>query len=67
MEFVMNEAVTVGADIARALIRAMGMQAENQDREHRGAAPAYTEKAFFDIIDEEGIGYNSVRINLYGS
>ncbi len=64
----MDERVaTVSADIARALIRAMGMQAENQDREHRGASPAYTEKAFVDIIDEEGIGYNSVRINLYGS
>jgi hypothetical protein len=68
MVIVMDEqVVTVHANIARALIRMAGMQAENQDRAHRGAAPAYTEQAFVNIIDDEQIGWNSVRITLYGS
>jgi hypothetical protein len=50
------ECVTVAADLTRALIRAMGMQAENQDRTNRGLS-----------IDSEGVGYNEVRRNLYGS
>jgi len=34
----------------RALIVAMGMQAENQIREHRGEAPAYDEDAFIGVL-----------------
>lgn len=43
-----------------ALIRAMGMQAENQQREHQGNAMAYDEAAFLKIIEEEGTHWNSI-------
>jgi hypothetical protein len=62
-----NEAVTVAANIARAMIQAMGMQAENKIREHRGEYPAYCECDFLRVIDAEGIGYNEIRRGLYGS
>ncbi len=46
--------------VANATIMAMGMQAENAHRERRNEAVAYDDKAFFDLIDEHGIGHNSV-------
>ena len=52
-------AAEIIAPSARAMIRAMGMCAENANREYRGEAPAYAEEAFLAII-EEGIGHNAV-------
>jgi hypothetical protein len=46
--------------IARATIRAMGMQAENQQRAARGESPAYGEEHFLKVIDEECAGWNSI-------
>jgi len=50
----------LNANVARALIRAMGYQAENLQRQHRGESMAYMEKDFSDLIELEGIGYNDV-------
>ena len=44
----------------QSLIKAMGMQAENKQREAQGLAPAYNEKAFLDIIEENGIHHNAI-------
>lgn len=44
----------------RALIRCAAMQTENAARAAAGAAPAYTEQNFYNLIDEEGLGYNTV-------
>jgi hypothetical protein len=52
--------VRVSAAVARALIRAMGMQAENQRRESRGEAQAHDEAAFEKLIYDEGIDWNSI-------
>lgn len=41
---------------ARAIVRAMGMQAENQGRVHRGEAVAYHEDAFLGVLKEEWLG-----------
>ena len=41
-----------------AMIRALGMQAENEQRKHRGESMAYDEEAFASIIGEFGIGWN---------
>jgi hypothetical protein len=49
----------LNAAVARAAIRAMGMQAENMIRYRRGEALAYDEAAFIGVIKEETIGYNS--------
>ncbi len=62
----MNENVAiVNASVARAMIRAMGMQAENKQREVTGNSMAYTEQAFNDIIIEEGIDWNTVCRQLF--
>jgi len=65
----MNEQkiIEVNARCTRAMIRAMGMLAENQSRAHQGYSMAYVEKDFMKIIDDEGIGHNQVIIELYNS
>lgn len=59
----MNDRLTaqlaqLNAAVARAQIRAMGMQAENESRQNRGESPAYVEEDFVRVIDDEGIGFN---------
>jgi hypothetical protein len=58
-----NIAIVEG-NIARAMIRAMAMQAENMQSSHRGDSMAYNERAFLALIDEESIGYNSIVMML---
>lgn len=48
------------AGAARAMIRAMGMTAENAVRRDQDLGPAYDEEAFLKLIVEEGIGDNDV-------
>ena len=43
-----------------AMVEAMGMAAENQQREHRGESIAYDEDAFAAIINKYGIHHNAV-------
>ena len=54
------------AAIARAMIQAMAMQAENQLRAHQGLAPAYTEASFVNLIELEGISHNQIIDTLQG-
>ena len=54
----------IHASATRAMIRAMGMLAENQQRGCNGDAPAYGEKDFTAIIDDEAIGWNTVMETL---
>lgn len=58
-----NETI-INASVARALILAMGMQAENLQREHRGESMAYVEIDFERLINQEGIGTNAVILFL---
>lgn len=58
-----NVAIVISSS-ARAMIEAMGMQAENKIREHRGEAMAYNEEAFDSIITANGIDWNSVMVLL---
>jgi len=59
--------VILNARVARALIRAMGYQAENLQRQHRGESMAYMEKDFSDLIELEDIGHNDVISLLSGA
>lgn len=43
-----------------AMITAMGMQAENKQREHLGQSVAYQEDSFQKVIIEHGIRTNDV-------
>ena len=54
------KAAMINARCAAAMIRAMGMQAENQNRSHRGENVAYWEDDFNRVIEEEGVGHNDV-------
>lgn len=42
------------------LVEAMGMQAENQNRIHRGESIAYDELAFQKLIERNGCHHNGV-------
>lgn len=50
------------ADIARALIEALGMHAENMQRQAVGASMAYVEESFIECINRNGLDVNSVII-----
>jgi len=58
-------AAIVNARCTTALIRAMGMQAENQIRQHRGEQMAYDQAAFETVYLEEGTHWNSVHKVLF--
>jgi len=60
-----EKAAIINARAATALIRAMGMQAENFIRQQRGHTIAYAEDAFTKVIEEEGIHWNSIHGVLY--
>jgi hypothetical protein len=56
---VLRGCALLNAAVARAAIRAMGMQAENMIRHKRGETMAYSEEAFLKILEDECIGTNS--------
>ena len=51
--YVVAMAACVNAEVA-------AMQAENQQRAHRGESLAYTEDAFAAVADKHGIHHNAV-------
>jgi len=53
-------AAYVNSQTACALIEMEGMKAENMQREFKGEAMAYDEKAFTDLITKYGIYSNAV-------
>lgn len=55
-----QEAAYVIAQSASAVIEAMGMAAENQQRAHQGASMAYVEDHFNALIEKYGIHHNEV-------
>jgi len=60
-----EKAAVINARAATALVRAMGMQAENLMRQQWGDSVAYAEDAFLKVIEEEGIHWNSIHGVLY--
>jgi DNA topoisomerase VI subunit A len=64
----MNEAERVAyiqGMIACATIRALGMQAENMQREKLDQSMAYVEKDFTALIEEYGIHHNAILSEFY--
>jgi cytochrome c-type biogenesis protein CcmH len=55
-----QKAAYVIAMAACAMAEIAGMQAENQNRAHRGESVAYTEDAFRAVIESNGIHHNAV-------
>lgn len=53
-----QQAAFIMAQAAAAMITAMGMAAENKQREIRGDSPAYVGHHFDDLIGQFGIGHN---------
>ena len=60
-----QNAAYVFSQSACALIEAMGMVAENKQREGLGHSMAYTEEAFDALINKYGIHHNAV-ITTFG-
>ena len=56
----------LNAQVACAMIQAMGMQAANQNRAHKGMEPCYLEQDFENVIANNGIGFNSAITTLQG-
>lgn len=59
-----NQSVVINAAVVSAMIKAMGMTAENEQRMWHGNSMAYDYDAFSALIDEEGIGHNAVMLAL---
>jgi hypothetical protein len=66
MSWEIAAAAAVNAAAARAVIKAMGMMAANQAQASRGQGPEFLQKDFDDLIDTEGLNYNTVTTTLRG-
>jgi len=55
-----QRAAYINAQVACAMIEAMGMQAENMHRENASGYVPYGEEAFDALIAKYGIDHNSV-------
>ena len=55
-----QKAAYVIANASAALIEAMGMAAENANRNQKGLAQAYGEGAFFNLIGNHDLHCNSI-------
>ena len=53
-------AAFINAATTRAVVRSLGMVAENEIRRCREEHPVYGESDFLRVIEEEGIGHNNV-------
>lgn len=60
-----EKAAVINARAATALIRAMGMQAQNLVKQQMGDVIPYREDAFIKVIEEEGVHWNSIHGVLY--
>ena len=56
----MDKVTFLNSQIACAMIEAMGMQAENEQRKMFGNSLAYVEDDFQRLIGKYGLGQNSV-------
>ena len=55
----------VQAQTTCAMVEAMGMQAENRQREIEGKSMAYTHEHFYALIEQYGIHHNSLVTRLH--
>jgi hypothetical protein len=54
-----ERAAYLSAQVACAMIEALGMMSENMQRQHRGESMAYTEEAFTRLQEQYPIGHNA--------
>jgi acyl-coenzyme A thioesterase PaaI-like protein len=59
-----QQAAFLISQAACAMIEAMGMQAENDQRKAVGHSMAYTEDAFVGVIEKYGIHHNAAILTL---
>jgi hypothetical protein len=60
-----QKAAVINARAATAMIRALGMQAANDQRKHRGEAMAFDQVDFDNVIQEEELHWNAIHGLLY--
>jgi len=56
----MDKVAYLNSQIACAIIEAMGMQAENEQRKIMGNSPAYVKDSFMQLLDKYGLHHNSI-------
>jgi hypothetical protein len=56
----MDKVAYLNSQITCAMIEAMGMQAENEQRKIMGNSPAYVEDSFMQLLTKYGIHHNAV-------
>jgi hypothetical protein len=61
-----DRAAFIVSQAACMVVEAMGMQAENKMREHRGEQMAYDSLHFIQLIEKYGMSHNSVIAYLNG-
>lgn len=61
-----ERAAFIQSQAACAVVKALGMMADNQHRLSLGHTIAYDGDAFRELIDEHGIGHNAVVDYLRG-
>ncbi len=59
-----QQVAALNARVACALIEMHGMVAENAQRAIEDKSMAYTEEAFYRIIERNGLGYNTVMFEI---
>ena len=59
-----ERAAFLNSQVACAMIEAMGLHAENMQRQAVGNSMAYDEAAFVAIIEKYGIGHNAALSQL---
>ena len=60
-----EQAVIILSQSVAALIEAMGMVAENKQREVSGESPAYGEQQFMQVIKKYDLDYHTICKSLY--
>ena len=55
-----QRAAYINAQVACAMIEAMGMQAQNDYRKHIGEAPEYKLEDFENLLEQYVVNHNSV-------
>lgn len=48
------------------MVQAMGMHAENMNRQHRGEAVAYVQEHFEKLVNDSGVHWNGAMTMLQG-
>jgi len=59
-DIIMDKITFINSQIACAMIEAMGMTAQNEQRKHQGTDMDYKMNDFLELINKYDLGHNSI-------